>query len=87
MEQNLMKPGPKAPHSANWKPGQSGNENGRPVGVRNAFSTAFLTDLRDREVSRHRNDRSVRPVSECSDERTVVFSRYGQAVDFYSRIV
>ena len=47
MEQNLVKPGPKALHSANWKPGQSGNENGRPVGVRNAFSTAFLTDLRD----------------------------------------
>ncbi len=47
MEQNLVKPGPKQLHSANWKPGQSGNENGRPVGVRNAFSTAFLTDLRD----------------------------------------
>jgi hypothetical protein len=47
MEQNLVKPGPKQLHSGNWKPGQSGNENGRPVGVRNAFSTAFLTDLRD----------------------------------------
>ncbi len=47
MEQNLVKPGPKQLHSANWKPGQSGNENGRPVGVRNAFSTAFLADLRD----------------------------------------
>ena len=42
MEQNLVKPGPKAPHSANWKPGQSGNLNGRPAGVRNAFSTAEL---------------------------------------------
>ena len=46
MEQNLVKPGPKALHSANWKPGQSGNLNGRPVGVCNAFSIAFLRDLR-----------------------------------------
>jgi hypothetical protein len=30
-----------------WKPGQSGNINGRPVGhcTRQQFSTAFLTDL------------------------------------------
>src|SRR5262245_17836491 len=30
-----------------WKPGQSGNINGRPVGSRNryAFSNAFLADL------------------------------------------
>ena len=30
-----------------WKPGQSGNPNGRPVGhrTRQQFSTAFLTDL------------------------------------------
>ena len=47
MEQNLVKPGPKAPHSANWKPGQSGNLNGRPVGVRNQFTMAFVQDLRD----------------------------------------
>jgi hypothetical protein len=30
-----------------WQPGQSGNLNGRPVGSRNAFSAAFLQDLRD----------------------------------------
>ena len=30
-----------------WKPGESGNPNGRPVGSRNAFSAAFLEDLRD----------------------------------------
>ena len=28
-----------------WKPGQSGNLNGRPVGSRTAFSAGFLKDL------------------------------------------
>ena len=28
-----------------WKPGQSGNPNGRPKGVRNAISERFLLDL------------------------------------------
>jgi Family of unknown function (DUF5681) len=28
-----------------WKPGQSGNPNGRPVGTRQAFSNGFLRDL------------------------------------------
>ena len=28
-----------------WKPGQSGNLNGRPVGTRKAFSAGFLRDL------------------------------------------
>jgi hypothetical protein len=28
-----------------WKPGQSGNPNGRPVGTRQAFSNGFLKDL------------------------------------------
>ena len=28
-----------------WKPGQSGNWNGRPVGTREAFSAGFLRDL------------------------------------------
>jgi hypothetical protein len=28
-----------------WKPGQSGNLNGRPVGTRQAFSAGFLLDL------------------------------------------
>ena len=28
-----------------WKPGQSGNLNGRPVGSRQAFSSGFLRDL------------------------------------------
>jgi hypothetical protein len=30
-----------------WAPGQSGNPNGRPVGIRQTFTTAFLKDLRD----------------------------------------
>jgi hypothetical protein len=30
-----------------WKPGQSGNPNGRPPGARTHFSEAFLNDLRD----------------------------------------
>jgi hypothetical protein len=28
-----------------WKPGQSGNLKGRPVGTRQAFSAGFLRDL------------------------------------------
>ena len=28
-----------------WRPGQSGNPNGRPVGSRTAFSAGFLKDL------------------------------------------
>jgi Family of unknown function (DUF5681) len=28
-----------------WKPGESGNPNGRPVGSRNQFSNAFMADL------------------------------------------
>jgi len=28
-----------------WKPGQSGNSNGRPVGTRQAFSAGFYRDL------------------------------------------
>jgi hypothetical protein len=28
-----------------WKPGQSGNLNGRPVGSRSAFSAGFTRDL------------------------------------------
>jgi hypothetical protein len=28
-----------------WKPGQSGNPNGRPVGTRQAFSAGFYRDL------------------------------------------
>ena len=28
-----------------WKPGQSGNLNGRPVGTRQAFSAGFYRDL------------------------------------------
>jgi hypothetical protein len=30
-----------------WKPGQSGNPAGRPVGARTHYSEAFLNDLRD----------------------------------------
>ena len=36
------------PQNANlrpWRPGESGNVNGRPVGSRSAFSAAFLRDL------------------------------------------
>jgi Family of unknown function (DUF5681) len=35
----------KANNSGTWKPGQSGNPNGRPVGARQSFSAAFLRDL------------------------------------------
>ena len=28
-----------------WKPGESGNPNGRPVGSRNQFSNSFMADL------------------------------------------
>jgi hypothetical protein len=31
--------------STRWKPGQSGNPLGRPVGVRNKFSEEFVTDF------------------------------------------
>ena len=31
--------------STKWKPGQSGNPLGRPVGVRNKFSEEFVTDF------------------------------------------
>ena len=30
-----------------WKPGESGNPNGRPVGSKTAFSAAFLRDLQE----------------------------------------
>ena len=30
---------------SHWRPGVSGNPNGRPVGSRNAFSNAFMEDL------------------------------------------
>ena len=44
MEQIARRPG-----NPNWQPGVSGNLNGRPpgVGVRNQFTAAFLSDLRD----------------------------------------
>jgi hypothetical protein len=32
-------------NSKSWKPGQSGNPAGRPLGSRNAIDGAFLTDL------------------------------------------
>ena len=32
-------------NSKSWKPGQSGNPAGRPLGSRNAIEGAFLTDL------------------------------------------
>jgi hypothetical protein len=35
----------KASNSGTWKPGQSGNPNGRPAGARQSFSAAFLRDL------------------------------------------
>jgi hypothetical protein len=35
----------KADNSGTWKPGRSGNPNGRPVGARQSFSNAFLRDL------------------------------------------
>jgi hypothetical protein len=41
-------PGPDVKQQAidtRWKPGQSGNPLGRPVGVRNKFSEEFVTDF------------------------------------------
>jgi hypothetical protein len=35
----------RVPNSGSWKPGQSGNMNGRPIGSRHIFSKAFLRDL------------------------------------------
>jgi hypothetical protein len=32
-------------NNGQWKPGQSGNHQGRPVGSRNQFSNAFMQDL------------------------------------------
>jgi Family of unknown function (DUF5681) len=32
-------------NNGQWKPGQSGNQQGRPVGSRNQFSNAFMQDL------------------------------------------
>jgi hypothetical protein len=32
-------------NNGQWKPGQTGNPNGRPVGSRTAFSGAFMRDL------------------------------------------
>jgi hypothetical protein len=32
-------------NNGQWKPGQSGNLQGRPVGSRNQFSNAFMQDL------------------------------------------
>jgi len=33
------------PNLKPWRPGQSGNLNGRPIGSRHQFSGAFLRDL------------------------------------------
>ena len=32
-------------NNGQWKPGQTGNPNGRPVGARQSFSAGFLRDL------------------------------------------
>jgi hypothetical protein len=32
-------------NNGQWKPGQTGNPNGRPVGARQYFSSGFLRDL------------------------------------------
>jgi hypothetical protein len=37
----------KTENPGRWRPGQSGNVNGRPVGSRHQFSGAFLRDLAD----------------------------------------
>ena len=32
-------------HAGQWKPGQSGNPQGRPLGTRNKFSESFVSDV------------------------------------------
>ena len=45
-----------------WKPGQSGNLNGRPVGTRQAFSAGFLRDVAEvwSEEGRETNVKTAR---------------------------
>jgi hypothetical protein len=37
----LTTPNSRVPNSGSWKPGQSGNVGGKPVGARHRFSRAF----------------------------------------------
>ena len=46
-----------------WKPGQSGNLNGRPVGTRQAFSAGFLRDLAECVPAHHIRTGSTRKVA------------------------
>jgi hypothetical protein len=41
----LTTPNSRVPNSGSWKPGQSGNLAGKPVGARHRFSRAFLENL------------------------------------------
>lgn len=51
-----------------WKPGQSGNPNGRPVGSRQAFSQAFLRDLGEVWASH-----GLRTVINCAEKSPDLF--------------
>ncbi len=41
----ITDPVPQRANGTSWRPGQSGNPSGRPIGSRSAFSSAFLSDL------------------------------------------
>ncbi len=51
------------PNLKAWKPGQSGNLNGRPVGSRTAFSAGFLKDLAEIWSEEGRGVRSLNPIT------------------------
>jgi hypothetical protein len=42
-------------HAGQWKPGQSGNPSGRPLGTRNKFSESFVSDVAAVWADRGRN--------------------------------
>jgi hypothetical protein len=50
----------KTDYSTQWKTGQSGNLNGRPVGTRQAFSAGFLRDLAECVPAHHIRTGSTR---------------------------
>jgi len=54
-----------------WKPGQSGNLNGRPVGSRSAFSARFTRDLAE-VWAKHGRETMIKT---ATDQPAVFFMR------------